>query len=509
VSLFESLGFKNHPFEQSNADEEPELDQYFVRPKFFNAVIGDPKRPASNVIFAPRGGGKTAQRRMVQIEADRNGFLAVAYDRFDLHSRKRAADITSEMHLDNIITRIFVAYLSLLERNMRARDDLTDRDRQLIAAFAKQYLKDITGGSFQELLREIKTAAEATRDFWRENVSAVEPVADFITKWLGLPTLKLPRNTKKAEQPMGPQKAQLESLIGLVRASGLKSIYILIDKVDETPLTHNNPKNTYDLIKPLLVDLDLLSINGCCFKFFLWDKVQPFYKDDARPDRVPSYELKWQRKSLEGLLSQRLKVFSANAVSSFGMLAPNLRKADAALCLFANLSPRSLIRVCNRVFAAQGEIDNNASYISNHAIDTGTEEYCNEYVRESYQAAALSDIQRINSELFTIADASKVFKISANAARTKILGLAELGLVKQVTTVKVDSSNKPIHLYCVTDPCIVRVLHQKKPIDELIDEMWMECKSCGTDNLFDGRGFKENDPICMGCSRSLAGGNLI
>ena len=66
MPVFENLGFNNHPFSKTNADEEPNLEEYFVPPPFFDAIVGDSSNPSASIVFAPRGGGKTAQRRMVE-----------------------------------------------------------------------------------------------------------------------------------------------------------------------------------------------------------------------------------------------------------------------------------------------------------------------------------------------------------------------------------------------------------------------------------------------------------
>src|SRR5215831_12805916 len=57
------LGFPDNPFQFTNADEEDHLQSYFIAPPYFHSVWGNPDVPQPHVIFAPRGGGKSAQRR--------------------------------------------------------------------------------------------------------------------------------------------------------------------------------------------------------------------------------------------------------------------------------------------------------------------------------------------------------------------------------------------------------------------------------------------------------------
>jgi hypothetical protein len=37
MSLYQNLGFKAHPFAKTNADEEPNLAEYFVPPPFYDS----------------------------------------------------------------------------------------------------------------------------------------------------------------------------------------------------------------------------------------------------------------------------------------------------------------------------------------------------------------------------------------------------------------------------------------------------------------------------------------
>ncbi|MBU4447640.1 MAG: hypothetical protein KKD99_03555, partial [Proteobacteria bacterium] len=99
MAFFENLGFKSHPFAHTNADEEPHLADYYIPPPFFDAVTGDSKNPNATVVLAPRGGGKTAQRRMVEAWALSNKVLAVTYDRFEFGVGQNLKDIGLPYHL--------------------------------------------------------------------------------------------------------------------------------------------------------------------------------------------------------------------------------------------------------------------------------------------------------------------------------------------------------------------------------------------------------------------------
>jgi len=73
--LLLSLGFERDPFAKTNADEEELLEDYFIEPPFFKAVYGDIRAPKSAVVYAPRGGGKTALKRKIELSARTEEFL--------------------------------------------------------------------------------------------------------------------------------------------------------------------------------------------------------------------------------------------------------------------------------------------------------------------------------------------------------------------------------------------------------------------------------------------------
>ncbi len=80
------LGFSVNPFQFSNADKEADkIGEYFIKPDYFEDVWGNPYNPISNIVYAPRGGGKTAQRIMIEKRAKTSSdILTVTYTNHDL-----------------------------------------------------------------------------------------------------------------------------------------------------------------------------------------------------------------------------------------------------------------------------------------------------------------------------------------------------------------------------------------------------------------------------------------
>ena len=96
--LLNNLGFEQDPFATTNADEEQLLQDYFIEPPFFKAVYGDISRPKSTIVFAPRGGGKTALKRRIEISSGTDAFLCVTYNTFPTAGLK-LSDIDQAYHL--------------------------------------------------------------------------------------------------------------------------------------------------------------------------------------------------------------------------------------------------------------------------------------------------------------------------------------------------------------------------------------------------------------------------
>ena len=95
------MGFVSHPFYSVNADQETiQLEEYFIIPDHFEDLWGDPYLPFSNIIYAPRGGGKSAQRIMLEKRAEAaQDVLPISYINHDLSKFTKIDDINVNYHL--------------------------------------------------------------------------------------------------------------------------------------------------------------------------------------------------------------------------------------------------------------------------------------------------------------------------------------------------------------------------------------------------------------------------
>jgi hypothetical protein len=506
MAFYENLGFTGHPFNKTNADEERNLSEYFVPPPFFDAIIGDSAVPSPSLVLAPRGAGKTAQRIMVEKWAEEHQVLAITYDRFEFSKGQNLSDISLQYHIKNIIIRVLVSYLSYISEYPDVLKNCAPDTKRTLSIFIHSYLGEITGHEIQSILIELKSLPERFRDFWVKNVGLLESAVNFIMKKYELPSIDLPEVQHEQKKLSESYKYQLGVLQKLVLAIGFKSVYILIDKVDETEKTGTDPEKTYQLIQPMLKDLDFLGMPGFGIKLFIWDKIEPYFRVDARPDRINQYQLSWSRQSLGQILSKRLVAFSGNRVKSFReIVAGDVDyDIDSALSILANRSPRNLIRLCEKIFAVQSELNPESTNITSAAIDKGTIDYSLQVTIELYGEAVSKELQRVGRELFSINYlANNIFKTShENTSRYKVQQWDKLGLIKKICTVH--EGKQPVNFYYVTDPSVARLQQRAMSFKDFFINRWVECENCKADNLMEIGLFPEGDaPVCTSCNKAL------
>lgn len=262
-----SLGFDSNPFEYTNADQEKRLPDYFVPPPYFASVMGNPEHPTSFIVYAPRGGGKSAQRIMLENQCVDNNVLAITYDQFEFPDIANAKDIRIHHHLRNINRFTLLALLIDLHQNPILKGDLSKEDRRLFLALSAEYFAEINETELDQALNSLKGLKEKFKDFWNEWLPAIRPGAKFVNSLLknGLDFVDFDKLSefKNAEfSTTQSLKYQLKLIVSLAQKLHWTSIYFLVDRVDESPLTGNNVKDSFNLLKPLLRDLELLEFKG-------------------------------------------------------------------------------------------------------------------------------------------------------------------------------------------------------------------------------------------------------
>jgi hypothetical protein len=206
-------------------------------------------------------------------------------------------------------------------------------------------------------------------------------------------------------------------------------------------------------------------------------------------------------------LKKRLKAYSNNKVSSVNQLLTTSLDIDIddAICVMANSSPRNMIRQCETILAIQAERNSDSSSIDFPAIDQASIVFANTLCGELYGEDIMKNMQKVGRELFTINYvANDVLKITGQAVRNKITSWINAGIIKQVGTIVVPPAKKPVNFYCVIDPAAVRLIHRTTPFNLFIQDRWLPCDHCNSENLLDIELYPdENEAVCRECGRSL------
>lgn len=319
-----SMYVKDNPFGTNNADEERDnLSSFFVSPSFFYRLLGHPTRPQSVILFAPRGHGKTACRfevARIAREYTTPPILPIHLVEFD-----SLAEIVQQQDSPLLLS----SYIPLIIRNT-------------LKALTDEVEKDSTHKTRQE-----KNSAMVAR-FCALNTLYLEPDQHIFS----YPPASTFDMVQYYQQTPLSLHDYLKTLIALVQHIGFACIYILIDGIDETPQTSDNPALALELIRPLLELSGSFEGMGVAFKFFLPDILETLMRQQqiGRLDRIRTYHLKWTDDDLHQMWRLRLSSYSRiseteskGVVLSFYVLCEGEDDVDSLLIKAAQGSPRKLI----------------------------------------------------------------------------------------------------------------------------------------------------------------------
>ncbi|MDF0694388.1 P-loop ATPase, Sll1717 family [Aquirufa ecclesiirivi] len=495
-----NLGFEVNPFQYSNADKEVEyLDSYFIKPDYFEDVWGNPYNPVSNIIYAPRGGGKTAQRIMIEKRAkESNDILAITYTNHDLSGFHKIEDINLNYHLTYLNRLLLIAFFNRINDTSFDFDfTFNFSERQYIYKLARIYLFETPASFPNHAIQSLKTLEDYAVDLWKGFKEPITNVIKQISKSKGLEVdLSKIEIDKKLEFS---HKDNTFNVIQLLKKSGYNSIYILVDKVDEQNLTGNNPSASFLLISDLIKDLELLETPNLSFKFFLWDALKPFAVEAARPDRVFSYDLRWTWNQIIKMLSKRSEAYSGGKIKNFESLFEN-RKSLGRIILFSELSPRDCVRICNRILSEQFKENPNSTKFSELVVDSSIEQFCREKAQELIvNATNLKHLTKTNHVSYTIEELVTA-KVAADspAIRNIINPWTTAGYLKKIGLIERKNA-KSVNEYAYQD---IRLAFMATPTLSLDQFIMAKVRRCKTDTckIFYYRDFDRKPYDCPECN---------
>ena len=508
-----SLGFDANPFEYTNADQEDRLKDYFVPPPYFASVFGDPQNPTSFIVYAPRGGGKSAQRIMIENQCAENDVLAITYDQFEFPELAHAKDIQLHHHLRNIIKFTLLALLIDLHQNPVLKHDLNKEDRRMILALAAEYFADVKETELDQALHSLKGLKEKFKEFWNEWLPSIrlgsKVISSLLKGGLDFGDFDKLSEFRNAEFSVAQSlKYQLKLLVNLARKLHWTSVYYLIDRVDESALTGNSVTDSFSLLKPLLRDLELLEFEGVGFKFFLWDLLQPLCDEIVRTDRIPQETLNWDTPLLHQLWERRLSAYSGTNLLCLADIAEPTKpdNIDELAFIFASHSPRDLIRIGYKILTEQVEYDPTSSKLQTTAIYTAVNKFCAQRATELFsKQRILRELRKVHQVDFTIPYlANEIFKEKQSSTRNRLMVWREQAAIIDVERIEVSNTDnvRNVKLFAIKDIRVAREIFSELDVPSFLTKKFRKCPNCDAILLRDW-GDVDSSSICHDCQTDL------
>ena len=479
-SFVTTRGFTGDPFAFTDSDREEKLVDYFVPPPYFAGVVGTPNSPEPSIVFAPRGGGKSAQRRMVE-EAGLDvaaPFLCINYSNFESVG---GTTPTLTNHLSQLSRLITLALLAELDAEPTGTSDLSLHDKQVLKVAARTLLSTLNIDEFRAAMAAVKTVGDKAGDLWRKYGGIVAAVVDGAMQKMGMNTVNLPSELVAQTQDQSTSAQYFFSqLVGIAQKLWWQSVYVVIDRVDETDATSSKPQAAFELIRTLVTNLSTVEHQGVAFKFFLWDQLRPIAIDAGlRTDRITEFRLSWSVDEIARMLSARLAAYSDNNYTSFNQLLDDSVAIDVHL-LLAHLcygSPRDMIRMAKQIISEATRRTSSIMSIPEAAVWKGIHEFSKTRTSELYGRYE-SDLMKFNDVSFvTNKLASDVFRISDNAMRQKLQQWTDVGVIRKMTELAT-GKNRPKHVYTFTDLRVVLARTALLDIQLALDNYALECTNC-------------------------------
>lgn len=509
--LLDDLGFRDNPFASYVAENEPDIERYFVRPPYFDEVATRGQARRSLVIFGARGAGKSATRLTFYKDCwarrlrDEPAPLAIALDDY---SRVTAGGLANAdlgrfvAEVGYLTIEAVLAWLSGLEeadRELQLETMTPEQESLVIALLERFYLSRpelVRSATVREPLKLLNQAWHKRTKLWLEKrwdavAGLISAIATAIARKAAdaEPNIDAGLRDLLRANPAQWNDGQFARILlarfaEFAKVFGFQGVVVLVDKVDETPLTSNSAAATAALLFPLLSTTQLLEIEDFGWLLFLWDKVKDGYsgaEQAVRLDKIAHATIQWPEAFLLSLIDRRLAHFSDGKIDSFDQLCERGTDAAAALAEVVQLcmrSPRELIRVLDTVVREHDElheVESVSSRITRDSIDRALDKYAIETLPRLYAKQPLQQIVRMPLGAFTNRDVQNQFRINDQSARNRIRGWEDAGMVARTGTRPAEGgqAGKPANEYSVIDQRLRRLLQRQLslgPDYDLIDE---------------------------------------
>lgn len=253
-------------------------------------------------------------------------------------------DIDLNYHLKNVVRSLLIAILSSATES--GIDALTRDERHFLYALGKEHLSGLTKAELREPIASVANLSVKAKEMWNRLTGVINVVMKLAALKMGFSAPEIAK-FESEKLDVGATEEQLRFLVSVAAKFKFSSVYVLVDKVDENPLTGGAAASS-TFIRPILSDLSILEMRGIAFKLFLWDRTEADAKESARPDKIRTYRLEWSRAQLKEMLAKRLQAHSAKRVHNLAQIVQVSRPlvVDDSIIDLSGGSPRNIIRIC-------------------------------------------------------------------------------------------------------------------------------------------------------------------
>ena len=220
---------------------------------------------------------------------------------------------------------------------------LTSFQKQLLKFQVEKFLGTLSAAELEQGIESAKSFGDKAKEFLVKYSGPLRGLIQAALIATGLGKIDIPLEIAEQAKQDESLYYHYQHLLEIAQRIGFESVYVLVDRVDETPAT-GDASTTFEFIWPLLADLRTLDTRGGALKFFLWDQIGPMMTDRRfRSDRIDLDKLDWTLDELERMLQLRLTAYSGGRVSSFdghALRVSSIRRTRAARALCQRLAPR-------------------------------------------------------------------------------------------------------------------------------------------------------------------------
>lgn len=479
IPYWTANGFRGNPFESTNAADEELLSEYFLDPPYFRGVLGDPRQPRPSAVFAPRGAGKTAQRRMTEARLE-GDVLCVTHNTFDVDAWGGAERATLGKHLSRINELVLIGLCSVLGTETRLWSGLAPGEQQAIRALFGHYLERIDSVRLQRELRSLATLKDRQIEFLSGLTVTLGTLASYAwstftgTPWPG--PLKLPRRVAATFE--ADALSDFKTIGHLAEAARIRAVYVLVDGVDETSATQNDVRMAYRLIASLMENLGVVETAPYAFKFFIPDSIRDMWIDrGGRQDRITPYETRWTEQQLREMVGLRLNAFLTRGEHFDVARILGSSHWEQHALLFAEQSPRNLIRLLRRwVDEATNKHPGEEDFeIDNASREAGTNSFTYQRALEIASRQHLDRLQRLHLLDFTIGDVQEKLAVHPDTARRYVRAWQARGIVEPTTERARPGVGRPGVTYALASYCVARQTYPELSLDEFVQAKVRRC----------------------------------